>query len=139
MIDETIYDNQITATKCYGCIHFPLCMAQKGGVNLGLASENDCMYFQPKMPDDVVVLTKEKYEVKQRAIEYWKERAKMWRQAAHEIRKETAREILIEIYKLLLSIKRQDYEDSVPYYSESVEEFDDKLYELAKQNGVEVE
>lgn len=62
MINETIYGSLITATKCYKCIHFPLCMAQKGGVNLGLASENDCMYFQPKLPDDVVTLTNEEWE-----------------------------------------------------------------------------
>lgn len=54
-------------------------------------------------------------------------------------RKETANEIFGEIYKLLNSIKKQDYEDSVPYYCADVEEFDDKLYILAKQFSVEVE
>ena len=54
-------------------------------------------------------------------------------------RKETAEKIFSEIYKLLILIRKQDHEDSVPYYSENVEEFDDKLYELAKQFGVEVE
>lgn len=56
-----------------------------------------------------------------------------------ETRKETAKEIFGEIYKLLNSIKKQDYEDSLPYYCADVEEFDDKLYILAKQFGVEVE
>ena len=55
------------------------------------------------------------------------------------IRKETAREIFSEIYLLLHLIRKQDYEDSVPYYSESVEVFDDKLYEIEKKYGVEEE
>ena len=55
-----------------------------------------------------------------------------------QARKEMAREILNKIYKLLTSIRKQDYEDSVPYYNENVEEFDDKLYEIAKQCDVEV-
>lgn len=61
MTDKPVYGSLITASKCYGCIHFPLCMAQKGGVNLGLASENDCMYFQPKLPENAVVLTDEEH------------------------------------------------------------------------------
>lgn len=58
MVEEIQYGSLITMTKCYGCIHFPLCFVQKGGVNLGLASENDCCYYQPKIPEGAVVLTR---------------------------------------------------------------------------------
>lgn len=59
---KIIYGSLITSTKCYNCIHFPLCFAQKGGANLELASENDCYYYQPKLPEDSVVLSREEYE-----------------------------------------------------------------------------
>lgn len=39
-------NKQIEQIKCCSCIHFPLCLAQKGGVNLQLASENNCCYYQ---------------------------------------------------------------------------------------------
>lgn len=39
-------NNNFNGIKCCSCIHFVLCMAQKGGVNLQLASENDCCYYQ---------------------------------------------------------------------------------------------
>lgn len=61
-IEEINYGSLITSTKCYNCIHFPLCFAQKGGVNLGLASENDCCYYQPKIDKDSVILTREQYD-----------------------------------------------------------------------------
>lgn len=32
MIDEVNYGSLITTTKCYGCIHFPLCIEQNGVV-----------------------------------------------------------------------------------------------------------
>ena len=60
--EKIIYGSLITSTKCYNCIHFPLCFEQKSGVNLGLASENDCCYYQSKLPEDSVVLSKEEYE-----------------------------------------------------------------------------
>ena len=60
--EKIIYGSLITSTKCYNCIHFPLCFAQKSGVNLGLASENDCCYYQSKLPEDSVVLSREEYE-----------------------------------------------------------------------------
>ena len=40
--EKIVYGSLITSTKCYNCIHFPLCFAQKGGANLELASENGC-------------------------------------------------------------------------------------------------
>ena len=60
--EKIVYGSLITRTKCYNCIHFPLCFAQKSGVDLELASENDCCYYQPKLPIDSVVLLKEEYE-----------------------------------------------------------------------------
>ena len=60
--EKTVYGSLITSTKCYNCIHFPLCFAQKGGANLELASENDCCYYQSKLPEDSVVLSREEYE-----------------------------------------------------------------------------
>ena len=60
--EKIIYGSLITSTKCYNCIHFPLCFAQKGGANLGLTGENDCCYYQSKLPEDSVVLSKEEYD-----------------------------------------------------------------------------
>lgn len=61
--EKIVYGSLITSTKCYNCIHFPLCFAQKGGANLELASENDCCYYQSKLPEDSVVLSKKEYEM----------------------------------------------------------------------------
>ena len=47
--EKIVYGSLITSTKCYNCIHFPLCFAQKG---CELASENDCCYYQSKLPED---------------------------------------------------------------------------------------
>ena len=60
--EKIVYGSLITSTKCYNCIHFPLCFAQKGGANLEFASENDCCYYQSKLPEDSVVISKEQYE-----------------------------------------------------------------------------
>ena len=57
--EKIVYGSLITSTKCYNCIHFPLCFAQKGGANLELASENDCCYYQSKLPEDSVVISRE--------------------------------------------------------------------------------
>lgn len=57
--EKIVYGSLITSTKCYNCIHFPLCFAQKGGANLELASENDCCYYQSKLPENSVVLSRE--------------------------------------------------------------------------------
>ena len=61
--EKIVYGSLITSTKCYNCIHFPLCFAQKGGANLELASENGCCYYQSKLPEDSVVLSREEYEM----------------------------------------------------------------------------
>ena len=39
-----------------------------------------------KIPEGAVVLTREEYQT----ANYWRERAQMWKKAAHDIRKETA-------------------------------------------------
>lgn len=56
-----------------------------------------------------------------------------------KIKQETAREILQEIFTLLHTIKRQDFEDGVPYYSEEVEIFNDRLSEIFNKYGIELE
>ena len=61
--EQIVYGSLITSTKCYNCIHFPLCFAQKGAANLELASENDCCYYQSKLPIDSIVLSKEEYNL----------------------------------------------------------------------------
>ena len=66
--EKIVYGSLITCTKCYNCIHFPLCFAQKGGVNLELASENDCCYYQSKLPENSIVLSKE--ELSKRDYEF---------------------------------------------------------------------
>ena len=48
--EKIVYGSLITSTKCYSCIHFPLCFEQKGGANLELAS--DCSYYQSKLSKD---------------------------------------------------------------------------------------
>ena len=95
--EKIVYGSLITSTKCYNCIHFPLCFAQKGGANLELAS--DCCYYQPKLPEDSIVLSKEEYEritkelvTEQRATEIAKE-------YFEKIRKETTE----KIFKMLIS------------------------------------
>ena len=50
--EKTFYGSLITSTKCYNCIHFPLCFAQKSSMDLELASENNCCYYQSKLPED---------------------------------------------------------------------------------------
>ena len=95
--EKIVYGSLITSTKCYNCIHFPLCFAQKGGANLELAS--DCCYYQSKLPEDSIVLSKEEYEritkelvTEQRATEIAKE-------YFEKIRKETTE----KIFKMLIS------------------------------------
>ena len=94
MSEKTFYGSLITSTKCYNCIHFPLCFEQKGAANLELASKNDCCYYQSKLPEDSIVLSKKEYEkitkelvTEQRATEIAKE-------YFEKMHKETAREIL---------------------------------------------
>ena len=61
MLNQEI-DSLMKSLKCGSCIHLPLCMAQQGGVNLQLASENNCCYYQPKIDKDSVILTRAEYD-----------------------------------------------------------------------------
>ena len=115
-IEKIVYGSLITSTKCYNCIHFPLCFAQKGGANLERASENDCYYYQSKLSEDSVVLSREEYEKLKQYEEKVENGAcftqKEWLELCDEEykretenlskvrqleRKETAREILNEL------------------------------------------
>ena len=69
--EKIVYGSLITSTKCYNCIHFPLCFAQKGGANLELASENDCCYYQLKLPEDSVVHSKEQKWPNKNRLNKW--------------------------------------------------------------------
>lgn len=105
-------DSLIKSYKCGDCVHLPLCMAQKGGVNLGLASENDCMYYQPKLPENSVVLTREEYTAlinEFNALQHkyndicdryrlCKDENETIKQYAVMVRKETARELFAKIF-----------------------------------------
>lgn len=100
MIDEVNYGSLITTTKCYGCIHFPLCIEQNGRVNLGFASENDCCYYQSKLPDkDSIVLSMEEFSkaltdnfnMGKKESQFYSERV-----AIPTIRKETAEKIYLQ-------------------------------------------
>ena len=88
--EKTVYGSLITSTKCYNCIHFPLCFAQKGGANLELASENGCTYFQPKLPNDAVVLTQEEWSTVHEQF------AQALYQKEVNTRKETAEKIYLQ-------------------------------------------
>lgn len=132
--EKIVYGSLITSTKCYNCIHFPLCFAQKGGVNLGLTSENDCCYYQSKLPKDSVVLSREEYEritkelvTEQRATEIAKE-------YFEKIRKETADKIFEVLYQWL------DLENIEKYGFVTIQKFDflRKFREIYKQFGLEI-
>ena len=134
--EKIIYGSLITSTKCYNCIHFPLCFAQKGGANLELASENDCCYYQSKLPEDSVVLSREEYEDYKKHIDNCVEE---YHRGQHEAevyykniqipreRKETAEKILRDLYS-----------DATSNLSETVELTTLQIEQLAKQFGVEI-
>jgi hypothetical protein len=123
--------------------------AEMNGLLEKFNSYDEQLYFwkgkaEEKLPKDSVVLSKEEYEKlknNQMPLDPVVLTMKQYLDINHQAyfkSKETAEKIFSGIYKLLISIRKQDHEDSVPYYSENVEEFDDKLYELAKQFGVEI-
>ena len=125
MIDEVNYGSLITTTKCYKCIHFPLCIEQKGGVNLEFASENDCCYYQSKLPDkDSIVLSREEFSkaltdnfnMGKKEAQFYSERV-----VIPTTRKETAEKFLQLAYDRCLE-----------------KSFIKKVEELAEQFGVEI-
>ena len=93
-IEKIVYGSLITSTKCYNCIHFPLCFAQKGGANLKLASENDCCYYQSKLSEDSVVLSREEYNEIKTYQSYIPEMKKAFDKVRNAAIKETAEKIL---------------------------------------------
>ena len=123
--EKIIYGSLITSTKCYNCIHFPLCFAQKGGANLELASENDCCYYQSKLPENSVVLSMEKFSkaltdnfnMGKKEAQFYSERV-----VIPITRKETAEKFLQLAYDRCLE-----------------KSFIKKVEELAKQFGVEIQ
>ena len=137
--EKIVYGSLITSTKCYNCIHFPLCFAQKGGANLELASENDCCYYQPKLPENSVVLSREEYEritkelvTEQRATEIAKE-------YFEKIRKEIAEKFYDKVNENIcvfqLENKNQEFTDG---YAQAIADICGRLDQVAKQFGVEI-
>ena len=141
--EKIIYGSLITSTKCYNCIHFPLCFAQKSGVNLGLASENDCCYYQSKLPENSVVLSREEYEKVDKEIINKSTYDTIWKagynayektigECVAEARKETAEKFVNETIKRKQTLMNPYTDDE----SECVSTF--WIYKLAKQFGVEI-
>ena len=128
MIDEVNYGSLITTTKCYKCIHFPLCIEQKGGINLGLSSENDCTYFQPKLPNDVVVLTQEE----------WATVHEQFAQAMYQKEVNTRKETVVKIFDALY--QWLDLENTEKCGFATIQKFDflNKFRELYQQFGIEI-
>ena len=81
--DEMI-NNIIKETKCFNCIHAPICFAQKGGVNLQLASGMGCYYYQAKLADDEIVIKKSEYKELKKYRTDWLNSEKMHLQAELE-------------------------------------------------------
>lgn len=152
--EKIVYGSLITSTKCYNCIHFPLCFAQKGGANLELASENDCCYYQSKLPENSVVLSREEYEnlretitdlkydkfdlkneisEKDNKIALLEETIDCIKFNVGFVRKETAREILNEIL-FVESVEGWEENEQLVKFSNKIV---DKIEELANKYGVE--
>lgn len=136
--EKIVYGSLITSTKCYNCIHFPLCFAQKGGANLEFASENDCCYYQSKLPENSVVLSREEYEritkelvTEQRATEIAKE-------YFEKMHKETAEKDFNTIVKALEERKGKVEAFYGVAESVGVDIAIRTVKELAKQYGVEI-
>ena len=151
--EKIVYGSLITSTKCYNCIHFPLCFEQKGAANLELASENDCCYYQSKLPKDSVVLSREEYEMlankyKNLEIKY-SNLCDNYRlcKYANEILKQniiiTRKEIAEKFYDKVnenicvfqLENKNREFTDG---YAQAIADICGRLDQVAKQFGVEI-
>ena len=107
--EKIVYGSLITSTNCYNCIHFPLCFAQKGGANLELASENDCCYYQSKLPEDSVVLSREEYERITKELVTEQRVTEIAKEYFEKIRKETANKIYTKIKDSFLMDSKNRY------------------------------
>ena len=144
--EKIVYGSLITSTKCYNCIHFPLCFAQKGGANLELASENDCCYYQSKLPEDSVVLSREEYEKVDKEIINKSTYDTIWKagynayektigECVAEARKETAEkfaEMLKEELENCSAIDGYDLED-LEFDGEIIQQCIDKILSEIRQ------
>lgn len=134
--EKIVYGSLITSTKCYNCIHFPLCFAQKGGANLELASENDCCYYQSKLPEDSVILSKEEYEKVDKEIINKSTYDTIWKagynayektigECVAEARKETAKEFAEKLKATAIRMFPDSNEEFI--YAQNVDVILDKL------------
>ena len=123
--DEKI-NNIIKETKCFNCIHAPICFAQKGGVNLQLASGMGCYYYQAKLADDEIVIKKSEYDILLRDYTLTYDNAYKWGLKVGE--EKTAIEILQELY-----------DEAMRYTNEVVELTAYQIKQLAKEKGIELE
>ena len=140
--EKIIYGSLITSTKCYNCMHFPLCFVQKGGANLELASENDCCYYQSKLPENSVVLSRDNYNRLKRDSELYEarheEKLKFFAKVYNQSSKETAEKIFNDIIQALE--ERNDRVEAFYGVAESVgvDIAIRTVKELAKQFGVKI-
>ena len=139
--EKIVYGSLITSTKCYNCIHFPLCFAQKGGANLELASENDCYYYQSKLPENSVIISREEYDtLKAENDKYVKDcidyiatinklENKVW-EVEQQASKETAEKIYLQA-KAIVDATKHIVQDREYIHI-------DALKEIIKNCGVEI-
>ena len=134
---KIVYGSLITSTKCYNCIHFPLCFAQKSGVNLEFASENDCCYYQSKLTENSVVLSKEEYE-KLKTLEEGHITCEDMLEFVEKARNETAEQDFCTIIKALEERKERVKAFYGVAESAGVDIAIRTVKELAEQFGVEI-
>ena len=134
--EKIVYGSLITSTKCYNCIHFPLCFAQKGAANLEFISENNCCYYQSKLPEDSVVLSKEEQE---RILTATEKRIEGLKKQISQTRKETAEKFYDKVHENIcvfqLENKSQEFTDG---YAQAIADICGRLDQVAKQFGVEI-
>lgn len=118
LINEAI-NNIVEETKCFNCIHAPICFAQKGGVDLQLASGLGCYYYQAKIADDEMLIKKNEYDMLLRDYTLTYDNAYKWGLKVGE--EKTAIEILQELY------------NSPHEYHQN------KIVKLANKYGIELE
>ena len=136
--EKIVYGSLITSTKCYNCIHFPLCFAQKGGANLELASENDCCYYQSKLPENSVVLSMEELSKKYVSRDTYDAEIEYRKVLEKRASKETAERDFNAIIKALEMKKASIMTHYGVKESVGADVAIRTVKELAKQFGVEI-